>query len=80
MLFDYLRLKGALTVAGNADGNLAQRCFERFFRIAIACIVAAGSALIPFVAEMIFHFAFQHGFKDRSENLLHDILDILSIF
>ena len=35
---------------------------------------------ILFITEMILHFTFQHGFKDRAEDLLQGILYILSIF
>ena len=81
LMFLYnLRFKLALTVPGDTNRDFAQRGFQCLLGIPVAGIGWIFWMPILFITEVILHFPFQYGFKDRAKNLLQGILYVLGIF
>ncbi|KQK52786.1 hypothetical protein APV24_00095 [Campylobacter jejuni] len=79
VLLDDLRLEGAPTVTGHADGDFSQGRLESFFGVSIAGIAIGIRAFMVCIAEMALHLSFECRFEDRREDALDDILNLLGI-
>ena len=75
------RLEGGLPISWNFDWNLPHGGEERLGGMAVAAVGARllASLMVP-IAEVVLHFAIEHGLKHGTENLLESILHVFHRF
>ena len=79
MLFDVLRIEGALIVTGFMDGNFLQGCLEGLFGVSVASIAAGNRAFVVGIAEMVLYLSFERNLENGRKDAFDDILYVLRV-